>query len=216
LVSDFSKGFLSLPLVAILRGVAPDEVVPIGTALFHAGFRLIEVPLNSPRPLESIERLVVSLPGEAVIGAGTVLSCSAADQVLSAGGRMIVMPHADIGILTHAKAKGAVCIPGAATPTEVFACAAAGADAVKLFPAELFKPDAVKALRAVVPSSLRLLPVGGVRPESMAAYRNAGASGFGLGGSLYAPGMSAKDVEARALSFVTAWRNGLEERACVT
>lgn len=204
----FETAFAALPLVAILRGITPEEVEPVAATLFEAGFRLIEVPLNSPRALASIEKLARSLPKTAVAGAGTVLNAEAADQVASAGGRMVVMPHADARLVAHVKASGQVCIPGAATPTEIFSCMAAGADAVKLFPAELLAPVIVKALRAVVPPTTRLLPVGGIQPGTMAAYRLAGASGFGLGGALYAPGMAASDVALRARAFVQAWRDG--------
>lgn len=196
----------ALPLVAILRGVRPDEVEAIAQALYAEGFRLIEVPLNSPQPLDSIARLAAALPADAVIGAGTVLSVQAASEVEAAGGRLIVMPHADTNVIRHAKSRGLFCVPGAATPTEAFACVAAGADAVKLFPAELITPGIVKAMRAVLPKDLALLPVGGITPAGMAAYRAAGASGFGLGGALYAPGLDAAEVGRRARDFVTAWR----------
>ena len=204
----FDAAFAALPLVAILRGVKPDEVEPIALALYEAGFRLIEVPLNSPQALDSIARLARCLPADAVMGAGTVLSIDAANQVQQAGGQLIVMPHADTRVIEHVKnVQGLLCVPGAATPTEAFACVAAGADAVKLFPAELITPSIVKAMRAVLPRDLPLLPVGGIAPHTMAAYRAAGASGFGLGGALYAPGMTAAQVAERAEAFVTAWRS---------
>lgn len=202
----FDAAFTALPLVAILRGVRPDEVEAMASCLYEAGFRLIEVPLNSPQPLDSITRLARCLPTDAVVGAGTVLSTEAADQVRDAGGQLIVMPHADIRVIAHVKAQGLLCVPGAATPTEALACVAAGADAVKLFPAELITPQVVKALRAVLPATLRLLPVGGITPERMAAYREAGAQGFGLGGALYAPGVSVAEVGQRARGFVSTWR----------
>lgn len=202
----FDAACAALPLVAILRGLQPAEALTIGQALYDAGFRLIEVPLNSPEPLDSIARLAQGLPADAVIGAGTVLTTESVDQVRQAGGQLIVMPHADTRVIAHAKAQGLFCVPGAATPTEAFACVAAGADAVKLFPAELVTPPVVKAMRAVLPKALRLLPVGGITPEGMAVYRQAGANGFGLGGALYAPGFSAADVAERARAFVTAWK----------
>jgi len=204
--SLFSDAFAALPLVAILRGVKPEEVEAIAATLVAEGFRLIEVPLNSPRPFESIARLAKSMPADALIGAGTVLSRDAVDQVEAAGGRLIVMPHADGALIRHAKSRGLVCVPGAATPTEAFACVAAGADAVKLFPAELITPPVLKAMRAVLPQELALLPVGGITPERMAVYRAAGASGFGLGGALYLPGLDATEVGRRARAFVSAWR----------
>lgn len=204
--SRFDAAFAALPLVAILRGVTPDEVVPIAEALYAAGLRLIEVPMNSPQALDSIARVVRRLPEDAIVGAGTVLSPSTVDAVQQAGGQLIVMPHSDTRVIAHAKARGLLCVPGAATPTEAFACVEAGADAVKLFPAELLTPTVVKALRAVLPKTLRLLPVGGITPDGMTAYRQAGAAGFGLGGALYAPGMDAEEVGRRARAFASAWR----------
>ena len=195
-----------LPLVAILRGVKPDEVEAIADVLYTEGFRVIEVPLNSPQALDSIGRLSRRMPGDGLIGAGTVLSADAVRDVQIAGGRLIVMPHADVAVIRVAKARGLACVPGAATPTEAFAALQAGADALKLFPAELVTPPVVKAMRAVLPKELRLLPVGGITPETMASYRKAGASGFGLGSALYSPGMTAADVASRARSFVQAWR----------
>ena len=203
----FDAAFAALPLVAILRGVKPDEVEGIALALYEAGFRLIEVPLNSPQALDSIARLARCLPADAVMGAGTVLSPEAANKVKEAGGQLIVMPHSDTRVIEHVKkVQGLLCVPGAATPTEAFACVEAGADAVKIFPAELLTPAVVKAMRAVLPPTLRLLPVGGIAPNTMAAYRVAGASGFGLGGALYTPGMNATQVAEHAEAFVTAWR----------
>lgn len=202
----FEAAFAALPLVAILRGVKPDEVEPIALALYEVGFRLIEVPLNSPSALDSIARLARCMPADAVVGAGTVLSPEAADKVKDAGGQLIVMPHSDTRVIGHVKnVQGLLCIPGAATPTEAFACAEAGADAVKLFPAELLTPAVVKAMRAVLPPALKLLPVGGIAPATMAVYRAAGASGFGLGGALYSPGLTAAQVKERAQAFATAW-----------
>ncbi|NCT83490.1 MAG: 2-dehydro-3-deoxy-6-phosphogalactonate aldolase [Comamonadaceae bacterium] len=195
-----------LPLVAILRGIRPDEVEAVADALYAEGFRVIEVPLNSPQALDSIGRLARRMPEDALIGAGTVLSVDAVRDVQSAGGRLIVMPHADVAVIRAAKASGLACIPGAATPTEAFAALQAGADAVKLFPAELITPPVVKAMRAVLPRELRLLPVGGITPETLAVYRQAGAAGFGLGSALYAPGMAAAEVGQRARAFVQAWR----------
>ncbi|MCE4537286.1 2-dehydro-3-deoxy-6-phosphogalactonate aldolase [Pelomonas sp. P7] len=194
-----------LPLVAILRGVRPDEVEAIADALYAEGFRVIEVPLNSPQATESIGRLARRMPADALIGAGTVLSTEAVAEVEAAGGRLIVMPHADTAVIRAAKQRGLACIPGAATPTEAFAAVQAGADALKLFPAELVTPTVLKAMRAVLPRELRLLPVGGITPETMAVYRQAGAAGFGLGSALYSPGMAADDVGRRARAFVQAW-----------
>lgn len=196
----------SLPLIAILRGVKPEEVEAVASGLYAEGFRVIEVPLNSPQALDSITRLARCMPTDALIGAGTVLSADAVRDVQIAGGKLIVMPHADVAVIRVAKARGLACIPGAATPTEAFAALQAGADALKLFPAELVTSAVVKSLRAVLPKGLRLLPVGGITPESMAPYRRAGAAGFGLGSALYAPGASVADVAARARAFVQAWQ----------
>ncbi|MCF8204738.1 MAG: 2-dehydro-3-deoxy-6-phosphogalactonate aldolase [Methylotenera sp.] len=195
-----------LPLVAILRGVRPDEVEAIADSLYIEGFRVIEVPLNSPQALASIGHLARRMPADALIGAGTVLSADAVRDVQVAGGRLIVMPHADTAVIRVAKARGMACVPGAATPTEAFAALQAGADALKLFPAELVTPSVVKAMRAVLPHELKLLPVGGITPETMAPYRKAGAAGFGLGSALYAPGMTAEEVGRRARAFAEAWQ----------
>lgn len=200
------RALQQLPLVAILRGVKPEEVEAIADALYAEGFRVIEVPLNSPNALDSIARLARRMPADAVIGAGTVLSVQAVADVQAAGGKVIVMPHADVAVIREAKARGLFCVPGAATPTEAFAAVNAGADAVKLFPAELVTPTIVKAMRAVLPKELRLLPVGGITPDNMAPYVKAGAAGFGLGSALYSPGLSADAVAQRAHAFVQAWR----------
>ena len=196
----------ALPLVAILRGINPEEVEAVADALHAEGFRVIEVPLNSPNALDSIGRLARRMPADTVVGAGTVLSVQAVADVQAAGGKLIVMPHADVAVIREAKARGLFCVPGAATPTEAFAAVGAGADAVKLFPAELVTPTVMKAMRAVLPRELRLLPVGGIAPDTMAVYVKAGAAGFGLGSALYSPGLSAAEVGQRARAFVQAWR----------
>ena len=208
--SLFESAFEALPLVAILRGIRPDEAVAVGASLYEAGFRMIEVPLNSPQPFESIELLSRSLPEDALLGAGTVLGVDSVHDVKKAGGRLIVMPHADTEVIRAAKAAGMFCVPGAATPTEAFAALHAGADALKLFPAELVTPTLLRAMRAVLPPALRVLPVGGITPEGMAVYRTAGAAGFGLGGALYQPGMHADAVGERARAFVRAWRGQVQ------
>jgi 2-dehydro-3-deoxyphosphogalactonate aldolase len=195
-----------LPLVAILRGIAPDEALLVGQALVDAGFRLLEVPLNSPQPLRSIELLAREFGADCLVGAGTVLSTAQVDEVAQAGGQLIVMPHGDVAVIRAAKARGLWCAPGVATPTEAFAALAAGADALKLFPAELFGPAVLKALRAVLPKDVSCLPVGGITPGGMAAYVAAGATGFGLGSALYKPGDGAGQVRANADAFVSAWR----------
>lgn len=196
----------TLPLIAILRGITPDEAVPVGLALAEAGFRIIEVPLNSPQPLTSIERLARELGTRCLIGAGTVMSAAQVDAVVQAGGRLIVMPHGDATVIRAAKAHGLACAPGIATPSEGFAALAAGADALKLFPAELLTPPVLKALCAVFPSDTLFLPVGGITPQNLVAYAAAGASGFGLGSALYKPGLAIGQVQANARAFVEAWR----------
>lgn len=203
---DLDGAMRACPLVAILRGITPAEAEAIGAALVAAGFRIIEVPLNSPEPLASIATLARRFGGEALIGAGTVMSAADVDGVRTAGGRLIVMPHADVGVIRAAKAAGLACVPGVATPTEAFAALGAGADALKIFPAEAVPPAVVKAWRAVLPGHVRLLPVGGIGLENMAAYVAAGAAGFGIGSALYKPGKSAADVgrDARALMAASA------------
>ncbi len=194
------------PLVAILRGVKPDEVVEIGTALVEAGFAIIEVPLNSPDPMESIAKLAAALETEALIGAGTVRTAAQVEQVYQAGGRLIVMPHADLAVVEAAKQAGMITIPGIFTPTEAFAMLDAGADALKLFPAEAASPAHLKALKAVLPPETTVLPVGGITPSSMGPWVAAGAAGFGLGSALYKPGMAAEKVVTNARAFLSALR----------
>jgi 2-dehydro-3-deoxyphosphogalactonate aldolase len=195
-----------LPLVAILRGVEPDAAVAMGQALTAAGLRAIEVPLNSPQPLHSIRALAEAFGERALIGAGTVLDPADVARIAAAGGRLIVMPHADHAVIRAAKAQGLLCVPGVATPSEAFGALAAGADALKLFPAEALPPGVVKAWRTVLPGDVWLLPVGGITPDAMAAYLAAGANGFGLGSALYQPGLSAAAVGARAERFAAAYR----------
>jgi 2-dehydro-3-deoxyphosphogalactonate aldolase len=202
----FTAALHRLPLVAILRGVKPDEAEAIGKALVARGFTLIEVPMNSPQPLASIEILRNSLPAHVVVGAGTVLRVEDVAAIKSAGGEQIVSPHTDVRIIEAAKSLDMASIPGAATPTEAFTALAAGADAVKLFPAEMIGRNVVKAMLAILPAGTRVLPVGGITPESMRPFVQAGAKGFGLGSALYKPGMAPADVGARAELFATAWR----------
>lgn len=197
-----------LPLVAILRGVKPTEVLPIGEALVEAGFAILEVPLNSPEPFESIRQLVERFGDAVLIGAGTMRSEADLDALVQAGGRLMVTPHGDPALIRAAKARGLLTLPGIATPTEAFAAIDAGTDGLKLFPAEMIPPSVVKAMRAVLPRSVPLFPVGGIEPGSMDAYRAAGANGFGLGSALYKPGFDAVQVAERARAFVQAWREG--------
>ena len=193
------------PLVAILRGVAPDEADSIAAVIAEAGFGAIEVPLNSPDPLASIELLARLFGDRVLVGAGTVLEPSRVDEVADAGARLVVAPNADPFVIERAAKLGLVVVPGVATMTEAFAALKAGASALKLFPGEAFGPDVVKAWRAVLPKETQLYPVGGVTPERMGPYRRAGASGFGIGSALYKPGASVDEVRRAAQAFVKAW-----------
>ena len=196
----------ALPLIAILRGLKPDEAVEIGEAIVAAGFRCLEVPLNSPEPLDSIRRLRKALDGRALVGAGTVLSVAAARAVAEAGGQLIISPNTNVEVIAETKTLGLLSLPGFFTPSEAFAALDAGADALKLFPAEIAGPKGLKAVRAVLPAEARIYPVGGVDPDSMAAWRSAGASGFGIGSAVFKPRQSAEQVGRQAAAFVAAWR----------
>ena len=205
-IARFEAAQASLPLVAILRGVTPAEAEPVARTLYDAGFRLIEVPLNSPQPLESIAKLAHHLP-DAVIGAGTVTKIDEVRQVQSAGGQLVISPHFDPEVVSITVARGLISLPGVMTPTEAFAALRQGAHALKIFPTELVAPHAIKAMRAVLPTAVRLLMVGGITPSLLQPYRAAGASGFGLGSSLYKPGDSVSTVATQARAFVESWRN---------
>ena len=194
-----------LPLIAILRGVRTSEIIDIGDALFAAGFRVIEIPLNSPEPLASIETLSAHLGDRALVGAGTVLQPEQVGQVAAAGGRIIVSPNAKLSVIEATVRAGLFSAPGVATPTEGFAALDAGAHALKLFPAEAIGPKIVKAWRAVVPADVPLMPVGGISPDNMGEYVAAGATGFGLGSALYKAGMGADTVAENARAFADAW-----------
>jgi len=202
----FAEAMARLPLVAILRGIAPGEAPAVLRALIGEGFLLIETPLNSPEPYASIKAMRAIAPPEALIGAGTVRIAQEVEAVAAAGGDLIVMPHADVAVIAAAKARGLIATPGVATPTEAFAALGAGADALKAFPAEMITPAVIKAWRAVVPAEVPILPVGGINPDNMAPYLAAGANGFGLGSALYRPGDSAARVAEKAAAFVAAWR----------
>jgi len=195
----------SLPLIAILRGIQPDEAVAVGKAVADAGFRILEVPLNSPQPMQSIRQLADVLGDQYLVGAGTVMSIEQVEQVAAARGRLIVMPHADTVVIRAAKAAGLICVPGVATPTEAFAALAAGADGLKLFPAEQASPAVLKAWRAVLPRDTPVFPVGGITPDNMTPWLAAGARGFGIGSALYAPGIDIPEVSRRARAFAQAW-----------
>ena len=203
-IERFRAWFEACPLIAVLRGIAPSEVEAVGEALVEAGIRIIEVPLNSPSPLDSIARLAARLEGRALVGAGTVLRAAEVAEVAAAGGGIIVSPNADPEVIRATVRAGLVSAPGCFTPSEAFAALAAGAHLLKLFPAEAAPPAMVKALRAVLPAGTLLAVVGGITPDRMAAYRAASADGFGLGSALYRPGLSAAEVAGRAAAFVDA------------
>lgn len=201
-----SDALRRLPLVAILRGILPDDCEAVGDILVEAGFTIIEVPLNSPTPLVSIERLARRVGAKALVGAGTVLAAADVERVASAGGRLVVAPNFDAAVIARARALGLATAPGVLTPTECFAALAAGADALKLFPGELARPAVVKALCAVLPRGTSLLVVGGVGEANMADYVAAGATGFGIGSSLFRPGTNRAEIATRARSLISAAR----------
>lgn len=203
---DFITTLRQTGLIAILRGIKPTEAEAIGEELYQAGMRIIEVPLNSPDPFTSIQRLRHRLPEDCWVGAGTVMNEQQLAEVKQSGGQLIISPHTDPELIRATKQQGLFSLPGAATPSEAFSALASGADAVKLFPAEVIPPHIVKAWRAVIAMQIPLLPVGGVTPESVAGYCAAGASGFGLGGGLYQPGMTPEQVRSRADAYIAAWR----------
>ncbi|MGZ9812169.1 2-dehydro-3-deoxy-6-phosphogalactonate aldolase [Pseudoroseicyclus sp. H15] len=192
-------------IIAILRGLTPTEAEPIGAALIEAGITRIEVPLNSPDPLASIATLARAFGREAEIGAGTVLTTEDVSQVADAGGRLIVSPNCDPAVIAASRALGLSSWPGIFTPTEAFAALNAGATGLKLFPAELAGPAGLKAMRAVLPADLPVYAVGGASPETFAAWRKAGASGFGIGTALYTPGLAAGEVSTRARAIAAAY-----------
>jgi 2-dehydro-3-deoxyphosphogalactonate aldolase len=192
------------PIVAILRGVKPDEVEAIGDALIEAGVTVIEVPLNSPRPFESIRRLAESHGHHALVGAGTVLEPAEVPRVKEAGGRLVVAPNFDAEVVRTAKSAGLSALPGVMTPSEGFAALKAGADGLKLFPAEIIPPAVFRAWRAVFPADCLLLAVGGVGVENMRTYADAGASGYGVGSALFKPGRAATEIGALARVLVAA------------
>ncbi len=205
LLSQFHAHMDSLPLVAILRGLKPEEALDVGQAIVKAGFHILEVPLNSPDPLRSIQILAEAFP-LALVGAGTVTTAQQVRDIKAAGGQIIISPHLDDNVVCEAVNLGLISLPGVATPSEAFKAIALGAHGLKLFPAEMISPAVVKSMRAVLPKHIQLIPVGGIGTHNMADYRNSGASGFGIGSALFAPGKSALAVGESAAAFVQAWK----------
>ncbi|SFL92197.1 2-dehydro-3-deoxy-6-phosphogalactonate aldolase [Variovorax sp. OV329] len=201
----FQAAAATLPLVAILRGLTPAEAPAVGDAIVEAGFRLLEVPLNSPDPLKSIELMRQRFP-QALVGAGTVLNVQQVREVHAAGGQLVVSPDCKPAVIAESVKLGMVSLPGVMTPTEAFAALDAGATGLKIFPAELASPAVVKAMLAVLPAGTPIMPVGGISPDNMDTWRAAGAAGFGIGSALYKPGKSAAAVAEDARSFVDAWQ----------
>lgn len=203
---DFDTARAKLPLVAILRGITPDEALDFGEMLVGAGFTLIEVPMNSPDPANSIKRMAKGLAGRAVVGAGTVLTVDAVNEAADAGARLILAPNTDVDVIAHASSRGLTTMPGVATASEAFAAIGAGASSLKLFPANMLGAGTVAAWRAVLPSEVPIFAVGGVDADDYAAFRAAGAAGFGIGTALYKPGMDIHEAKERATAIVTGWR----------
>ena len=198
-----------MPLVAILRGLEPAHAADVGAALVQSGFRTLEVPLNRPGALECIEILARTLPEDALVGGGTMLTVADVEAVHGAGGRLMVSPNCNVEVIARAVALGMLCAPGVATPTEAFSALQAGAHALKLFPAEMVGHGGLKALKSVLPVGTDLWPVGGITPENIQPWRAVGATGFGIGSQLYAPGSSASDVQVRGRAYVQAWTQAL-------
>ncbi len=204
LEADFSRHLAAMPVIAILRGVRPEEIDGVAEAIVAAGITLIEVPLNSPDPFTSIERMAKRVAGRALVGAGTVLSAADVGRCHNAGSQLIVSPNMRTDVIATTVAAGMISAPGCLTPTEAFAALDAGAHAIKLFPGEMVTPVILKAMRAVLPVAAKVLVVGGVTPENTGSFRAAGATGFGVGGSIYRAGMSATEVGRNAAAFVAA------------
>ena len=201
---DLRTALKQCPIAAILRGVTPDEIDGVGDALVEAGVTIIEVPLNSPNPFESIVRLAVRHGARALIGAGTVLEAADVARLKDVGGRLMVAPNFDADVVRAARAAGLASLPGVMTPSEGFAALKAGADGLKLFPAEIIPPAVFKAWRAVFPADTLLLAVGGVGVDNVGSYAEAGASGYGIGSALYKPGRPAAEIRKLARALVAA------------
>lgn len=202
----FDEKLAALPLIAILRGITPDESLAVGDALVSAGFGIIEVPLNSPDPLISIAGMAKHLAGRAVIGAGTVYRVADVDAVHQAGGTLIVSPNCNSAVIARSKELGLISAPGVFTPTEAMTALDAGADVLKLFPGEALNPTIVRGMNAVLPKGTRLVLVGGVTPDTPKQWRDAPIAGYGIGSALYKPGLTAQEVGARARAFVAGVR----------
>ncbi|WP_158770480.1 2-dehydro-3-deoxy-6-phosphogalactonate aldolase [Paraglaciecola sp. L1A13] len=207
----FQTAMTQLPLVAILRGITPDEVIDVARTLQTEGFRIIEVPLNSPQPYESIKRLVYTFGDDLIIGAGTVLNCEQVDQH-AIGGKVIISPNVNTDVIRRAKAQGLYCIPGFYTVTEAFKAIDAGADGIKLFPAETLGATGLKGMMVVLPNNIPVLPVGGVSNETIAGFIDVGAGGFGLGSGLYKAGMTVAQVAENAKGYVNAYRAAVNRK----
>ncbi|WKL57213.1 2-dehydro-3-deoxy-6-phosphogalactonate aldolase [Asticcacaulis sp. ZE23SCel15] len=205
LMDQWRDALNTLPLVAILRGLKPEEAEAIGDALIEAGFKIVEVPLNSPDPFKSIELIAKRLGERAIVGAGTVLKVSDVEMLAAVGGQICISPNTNVEVIKRAKQLGLISFPAFFTPTEAFAAIDAGADAIKLFPAELAGPKGLKAMNAVIPRTTPVFPVGGIEPTNMGEYLSVGARGFGIGSSVYKPGDTAEIVYEKAKAFVTAW-----------
>jgi 2-dehydro-3-deoxyphosphogalactonate aldolase len=201
---NFEEALAESGVVAIIRGVKPAEILAVGEALHQAGVRVVEVPLNSPDPYDSIDRLATAFKGRFVVGGGTILTEAEADAVVAAGGRLMVSPNTNPHVIRRAAAMGMIPFPGFATASEAFAAIEAGARHLKLFPAATYGPGHLKALKAVLPKDVKIAPVGGVGAPDMAAWARAGAALFGIGGELYKPGMAPEEIHRRAVELVQA------------
>jgi 2-dehydro-3-deoxyphosphogalactonate aldolase len=205
-LTDFKRAYELMPLFAILRGVRPEEVEATAKAVIEEGIGIVEIPLNSPEPFESIGRIAKMFSGRAIVGAGTVLTSQELERVAAAGGQLAISPNFNPGVVEKSKSLGLVSAPGVMTPSEAFAALARGADVLKLFPGEVLSLPVIKAYGAVLPKQAPLVLVGGVNLEAIAAFANSPVSGFGIGSSLYKPGMDASEVRERSRAFVKAMR----------
>lgn len=203
----WNEKFKEMPLVAILRGLSPEEAIDVSTVLVEAGIKILEVPLNSPNPLESISKMKTHFMDQAIIGAGTVLTGEAAKQVHDNGGELIVAPNLNADVAAMSKKCGMIYCPGILTPTEAFNALALGADALKIFPADAHPPSYIKSIRAVLPRDTTIIPTGGVEPDTIATYYQVGANGFGAGSSLYKPGKSLNEIAEMAAKLVSATKD---------